>query len=132
MRDEMMAARENVVRLEKITNQRAEWNENLELACWKKRIRNDEARIQDEVKQAAKASITVRRIALQQLLEKDHEIYEKELNLLGKTFFKQRIHIAYLILRLYNCQHHLHNNSDLGIYQGHHPYHIHRYVLAVP
>lgn len=90
-RDEMMAARENVVRLEKITNQRAEWNENLELACWKKRIRNDEARIQDEVKQAAKASITVRRIALQQLLEKDHEIYEKELNLLGKTFFKQRM-----------------------------------------
>jgi hypothetical protein len=30
-------------------------------------------------------------VALKQLLEKEYEIWEKELSLKGKTFYKQRI-----------------------------------------
>lgn len=89
--DEMMADRQNVVRLEKITNQRAGWNENLEKACWNKSIQNQNKKIQEELKLAAKASLAVRRRSLQNLIEKEMAIYEKELHLQGKTFFKQRI-----------------------------------------
>ncbi|XP_056022564.1 uncharacterized protein LOC125651622 isoform X1 [Ostrea edulis] len=56
-KDEMMADRENIVRLEKNTNLRAEWNENLEKVSWNKRIQNESKRIQDEVRLAAKAAI---------------------------------------------------------------------------
>lgn len=90
-KDEMMAERENIVRLEKNTNLRAEWNENLEKVSWNKRIQNENKKIQDEVRLAAKAAIAVRRKALQQLIQKEIDMYEQELSLLGKTFFKQRI-----------------------------------------
>ncbi|XP_061174276.1 cilia- and flagella-associated protein 141-like [Saccostrea echinata] len=90
-KDEMMAGRENIVRLEKNTNLRAEWNENLEKVSWNKRIQDENKRIQDEVRLAAKAAIAVRRKALQQLIQKEMDMYEQELSLQGKTFFKQRI-----------------------------------------
>ncbi|XP_048736268.1 uncharacterized protein LOC125651622 isoform X2 [Ostrea edulis] len=90
-KDEMMADRENIVRLEKNTNLRAEWNENLEKVSWNKRIQNESKRIQDEVRLAAKAAIVVRRKALRELIEKEMEMFEQELSLQGKTFFKQRI-----------------------------------------
>ncbi|XP_033750866.1 uncharacterized protein LOC117335054 [Pecten maximus] len=90
-KDEMMADRENVVRLELKTNQRAQWNENLEQSSWKKRIREDDRKISEELRQAHKASIAVRKVALQRQLEQEHDIYEKELYKLGKTFFTQRV-----------------------------------------
>ncbi|KAL4227235.1 hypothetical protein ACF0H5_012680 [Mactra antiquata] len=89
--DEVMADRENVVRLEKQINQRAAWNENLEESSWKKRIRNEHAHVKNEMKMASKAALSVRRVALKQLLERDLEMWEKELALQGKTFYKQRI-----------------------------------------
>ncbi|XP_045189902.1 cilia- and flagella-associated protein 141-like isoform X2 [Mercenaria mercenaria] len=89
--DEVMADRENVVRLEKNVNQRAAWNENLEEASWKKRIRSEGDIIKAELRMAAKAALAVRRVALKQLLEKELEMWEKELSLQGKTFYKQRI-----------------------------------------
>ncbi|KAK3097793.1 hypothetical protein FSP39_013214, partial [Pinctada imbricata] len=76
---------------EKNTNLRAEWNENLEKASWNKRIEHENKLIKDEMRQAAKASLAVRRTALQQLIAKEKDMYEQELHLLGKTFFKQRI-----------------------------------------
>uniref|UniRef100_A0A8W8HRP4 Uncharacterized protein n=1 Tax=Magallana gigas TaxID=29159 RepID=A0A8W8HRP4_MAGGI len=81
-KDEMMAERENIVRLEKNTNLRAEWNENLEKVSWNKRIQNENKKIQDEVRLAAKAAIAVRRKALQQLIQKEIDMYEQELSLL--------------------------------------------------
>lgn len=89
--DEMMADRQNVVRLDKITNQRAGWAANLEKQCWNKSIDGQQKRIQEELLLAAKASLAVRRKALQNLIERDMEMYEQELHLKGKTFFKQRI-----------------------------------------
>lgn len=44
---------------EKNTNLRAEWNENLEKVSWNKRIQNENKKIQDEVRLAAKADIAV-------------------------------------------------------------------------
>lgn len=38
---------------------RAEWNENLEKVSWNKRIQNENKKIQDEVRLAAKAVIAV-------------------------------------------------------------------------
>ncbi|XP_060551510.1 cilia- and flagella-associated protein 141-like isoform X2 [Ruditapes philippinarum] len=89
--DEVMADRENVVRLEKNVNQRATWNEKLEESSWGKRIRSEADVIKAEMRMAAKAALSVRRVALKQLLEKEYEIWEKELSLKGKTFYKQRI-----------------------------------------
>lgn len=89
--DDRMADRQNVVRLEQITNQRAGWNANLEKSCWNKSIGYQNKKIQEELKLAAKASLAVRQRALQNLIAKEKEIYEQELILQGKTFFKQRI-----------------------------------------
>lgn len=89
--DEMMADRENVVRLEKNVNQRATWNEKLEESSWAKRIKADHEVIRAELRMASKAALAVRRVALKNLLEKELEIWEKELSLQGKTFYKQRI-----------------------------------------
>ncbi|WAR00468.1 hypothetical protein MAR_024850 [Mya arenaria] len=124
--DEIMADRENVVRLhkyndfwdslvkdvntivlkaegkadadteeacdkEKNVNQRAGWNENLEVASWKKRIQNEAEYIKSEIRMAAKASLAVRRVALKQQYERELAQWEKELALQGKTFYKQRI-----------------------------------------
>ncbi|XP_052277285.1 uncharacterized protein LOC127876248 isoform X2 [Dreissena polymorpha] len=89
--DEVMADRENVVRLELQINQRAGWNENLEVASWKKRIRNEADIVKSEMRMAAKAALAVRRVALKQLFEREFEVWEKELGLQGKTFYKQRI-----------------------------------------
>jgi len=89
--DEKMADRENVVRLEHNTNLRAKWNENLEEASWKKRINNENGMIKGELKMATKAALSVRRVALKQLFEREMEMFEQELSLLGKTFYKQRI-----------------------------------------
>lgn len=40
-------------------NQRAEWNENLEVASWKKRIRAEGDIIKAEMRMAAKAALAV-------------------------------------------------------------------------
>ncbi|KAL5004595.1 hypothetical protein ScPMuIL_018051 [Solemya velum] len=89
--DEMMADREHQVRLENGNSLRAEWNEALEESSWKKRITEENKLIQEEIRLATKASLSVRRVALQQLLCADQEKYELELHAQGKTFFKQRI-----------------------------------------
>ncbi|VDI47183.1 Hypothetical predicted protein [Mytilus galloprovincialis] len=89
--DEMMADRQNVVRLELITNQRAGWHTNLEKASWNKNIQHQDKKIQEELRLAAKASLAVRQKALQNQIARDSEKYEQELHLKGKTFFKQRI-----------------------------------------
>ncbi|XP_063435357.1 cilia- and flagella-associated protein 141-like [Mytilus trossulus] len=89
--DEMMADRQNVVRLELITNQRAGWHTNLEKASWNKNIQHQDKKIQEELRLAARASLAVRQKALQNQIARDSEKYEQELHLKGKTFFKQRI-----------------------------------------
>lgn len=48
---------------------RAEWNENLEKVSWNKRIQNENKKIQDEVRLAAKAAIAVSLIKLIQLIK---------------------------------------------------------------
>ena len=44
---------------EKNTNLRAEWNENLEEASWKKRIKQENDIIKGELRMAAKATLAV-------------------------------------------------------------------------
>lgn len=89
--DEKMADREKVVRLEKNVNLRGQWNENLESASWSKRLRNDHEIVKAEIRMCSKAALAMRRVALKQLFEKEFEMYEKELSMVGKTFYKQRI-----------------------------------------
>ncbi|KAL3866500.1 hypothetical protein ACJMK2_043793 [Sinanodonta woodiana] len=89
--DEMMAERNNLVKLENIVSQRALWNESLEQSSWTKRIKEEDKKIKEELRMAAKASLAVRRVALQNLLAKEIAQYGAELEIQGKTFFKQRI-----------------------------------------
>ncbi|KAK3592949.1 hypothetical protein CHS0354_036809 [Potamilus streckersoni] len=87
--DEMMAERDNIVRLHKygdfwdemashfshieeaamdeetrrkenIVSQRALWNESLEQSSWTKRIKEENKKIKEELRMAAKASLAVR------------------------------------------------------------------------
>ena len=44
---------------EKNVNLRAEWNENLEVASWKKRIKSENDIIRGELRMAAKATLAV-------------------------------------------------------------------------
>ncbi|XP_013411377.1 uncharacterized protein C1orf189 homolog [Lingula anatina] len=89
--DELMAAREKTVKLESEVNQRADWDEGLEAASERKRIKHSIESMQGELLLAHKATISVRREALKQQLKKDYEQYQHELNMMGKTFYVQRI-----------------------------------------
>lgn len=88
--DELMAAREGVVKSEVTTNEYSQWSENLAEASEKRRIKEKNDVLESEKKLAGKSLVEVRRAALRQQLDKEYDIYEQELNAQGKAFYFKR------------------------------------------
>jgi len=88
--DELMAARESVVKNELELNQKAFWSENLEEASDFRRVKDLAGQLKTETKFANKALVEVRRAALRQRLEREYAAYEQELHAMGKAFYFKR------------------------------------------
>ncbi|XP_071964869.1 uncharacterized protein [Antedon mediterranea] len=86
--DELMVTREAIVKSEQQTSEQAEWSEGLETSSG--RIREDIRRMKQEMQMTGKALVDVRRKSLQTLLQKEYDLYEKELQLQGKAFYFKR------------------------------------------
>merc|ERR1711963_168169 len=89
--DEEMAIKLAVADKEWDVNEKAKWAEKLEEKTGYQRAKNAMKQCEIEVKAASKASITVRRRALEVQMEKETAMYNQELCTQGKTFHKQRI-----------------------------------------
>ncbi|KAK7479663.1 hypothetical protein BaRGS_00029039 [Batillaria attramentaria] len=89
--DEMQAAKLRAADMATDINEKAKWAEKLETKVAYKRVAITLKQCKAETRQAAKASIMVRRRALELLLQKDTAGYAEELAALGKTFHKQRV-----------------------------------------
>nr|CAB3226641.1 uncharacterized protein C1orf189 homolog [Phallusia mammillata] len=90
LRDELMAERILQVTTEQDVNLKAEWAEGLEEASQMQRYRLNKQVIKHELAYASKALVAVRRAALRELLEREHNVYEQELHKLGKAFYVKR------------------------------------------
>ncbi|XP_033109516.1 uncharacterized protein LOC117110801 [Anneissia japonica] len=88
--DELIVARESIVKNEKKVNEQAEWSEGLETASGSGRVREDLVRMNHETFMTGKALVAVRRKALQTLLQKEYDMYETELQQQGKAFYFKR------------------------------------------
>ncbi|XP_041464426.1 uncharacterized protein C1orf189-like [Lytechinus variegatus] len=88
--DELMAAREGVVKNELLINQKAEWTEKLEEASAHRRLRTEKAAVKSEIAIAGKTLIAVRRAALRQLLDQEYAQFEEELRAQGNAFYFKR------------------------------------------
>ncbi|XP_067927977.1 cilia- and flagella-associated protein 141-like isoform X1 [Watersipora subatra] len=89
--NEMLEAMEKQLKWENKVNQRADWDEKLQLKTEFKRLKAGDSIIRGEMKLAGKCLVEVRRAALKKLLDEEMEQYKTELNSVGKTFHKQRI-----------------------------------------
>ena len=90
LKDELMAERILTLKQEEDINLKAEWAEGLEDASRAQRRRLDKLQTGHELKYASKAVVAVRRAALHDLLSKEHDMYEAELNKIGKAFYVKR------------------------------------------
>nr|XP_026691177.1 uncharacterized protein C1orf189 homolog [Ciona intestinalis] len=90
MKDELMAERILQVTTEKNDNLKAGWAEGLEEASQTQRYRLNKEEIKHELSYANKAVVAVRRAALRELLEREHDMYEQELHKIGKAFYIKR------------------------------------------
>ncbi|XP_077989470.1 uncharacterized protein LOC144443798 [Glandiceps talaboti] len=88
--DEVMAEREGILKHEEDVNQKAVWNENLEEASHRRKLKDNIDIMKKETKLHGKALVEVRRAALRQLLQRDSALYEQELHAQGKTFYVKR------------------------------------------
>ena len=91
LQDELLAQRILQLETESKINLKAEWSESLEEASQRKRMRQDRINAKSELSFANKALIAIRRAALRDLLEKDHDVYEKELHAMGRAFYIKRM-----------------------------------------
>ena len=89
--DEAMTEKEISVRDDMRTVLLADWVEKLDETCFKKKAKRNAEETKGELHHANKELIAVRRAQLQNLLANEQEVYEEELNSLGKTFHTQRI-----------------------------------------
>ncbi|CAK8688955.1 uncharacterized protein LOC143459478 [Clavelina lepadiformis] len=90
LKDELMAERVLQVTTEQNVNLKAEWSEGLEEASRVKKHRLNKKEMNQELSNARKALVAVRRAALRDLLESDHSMYEEELHKIGKAFYVKR------------------------------------------
>ncbi|XP_070542598.1 uncharacterized protein [Ptychodera flava] len=88
--DDTMAERQAILKHEEDVNQKAVWNENLEEASHRRRLKDNIANMKAETKLHGKALVEVRRAALKRLLDGDLAMYEQELHAQGKTFYTKR------------------------------------------
>ncbi|XP_041372611.1 uncharacterized protein LOC121385877 isoform X2 [Gigantopelta aegis] len=70
---------------------KANWFANSEKKVVSNRCKQQQVTIRDEVRQAHKAWIKVRREALKQLFEKEYMVYDKEFESMGKAFQRDRM-----------------------------------------
>ena len=91
LKDELLAEREKQLQRESDINLKSEWSESLEEASNRKRLKHDRATIKSELSLAKKSIVAVRRAALRNLLEKEHELYENELHSMGRAFYVKRV-----------------------------------------
>ncbi|XP_064620950.1 cilia- and flagella-associated protein 141-like [Lineus longissimus] len=86
---ELMANRENTVRLEQQINLKSDWDESVSRneAC---RMKYNNKISKTELKLVNTTVNAVRKAALKNLLDKEQAMYAKELQELGKTFYVQR------------------------------------------
>lgn len=91
LQDELLAQRILQLQTEAKINLKAEWSESLEEASQRKRMRQDRINAKSELSYANKALTAVRRAALRDLLERDHNEYEKELHAIGRAFYVKRV-----------------------------------------
>lgn len=89
--DELNEAVTEQLSLEQKANERAEWDEKLEMKTEAKRLKNSSVSVRSETKLAAKCLVEVRRAALKQLFATETTQYEAELSASGKTFYVQRM-----------------------------------------
>eukprot|EP00745_Piridium_sociabile_P030620 TRINITY_DN50814_c1_g2_i1.p1 TRINITY_DN50814_c1_g2~~TRINITY_DN50814_c1_g2_i1.p1 ORF type:complete len:148 (+),score=40.49 TRINITY_DN50814_c1_g2_i1:21-464(+) len=89
--DEAMAFKMSQADEDWDTSEIAKWSEKLEQKVGYKRTLQALEQQGAEVKQAATASIMVRKRALEVLLQKETDLYDSELASLGKTFHTQRV-----------------------------------------
>jgi len=90
-RDETIADRLEKERLASNTMEVARWMTNLEEASEQQRRKIEAELGKEEVKLKNKELVMVRRAQLKNLLADDAMQYEKELNVIGKSFYKKRI-----------------------------------------
>ena len=91
LKDELMAERVKQVEHEANVNLRSEWAEGLEESSYRKKIKQEKKIIKSELKFAGKSIVAVRRAALRNLLEQEHDMYEKELHSKGYAFYVKRV-----------------------------------------
>lgn len=72
-------------------NEKAKWAEKLESKVAYKQLAIQQKEINAATRQAAKASLMVRRRALELQIQHDMGGYQEELEALGKTFHAQRV-----------------------------------------
>jgi len=89
--DELIAAMEKQLNWEDKVNQRANWDEKLQLKTEYKRLKAGESIVRGEMKLASKCLVEVRKAALKKLLDEEMAQYTRELSACGKTFYKPRI-----------------------------------------
>lgn len=79
--------RVKTLREEELANSRSAWMEDLEESNLRKQIRLNTATVAEEIVQANKAVLMVRRAALYYMLKKEHNKYVDELKAMGKTLY---------------------------------------------
>jgi len=79
--------RVKTLREEELANARSAWMEDLEESNLRKQIRLNTASVAEEIVQANKAVLMVRRAALYYMLKKEHNKYVDELKAMGKTLY---------------------------------------------
>jgi len=89
--DQEQEMRESQVRLEKRINEVSEWAEKLEEAAEKRMLKIQADEISREMTLSNKALTALRRAGLRKQLEQEYSQYERELNAIGKSFYKLRV-----------------------------------------
>lgn len=89
--DELIASREKASKEDTLTNLKSEWSESLAEKSENLALKNNAELEKGELILANKAFVKVRRAALRERLEKEHQQYESELHQDGKTFYIQRM-----------------------------------------
>ncbi|KAL9967033.1 hypothetical protein ACROYT_G025189 [Oculina patagonica] len=89
--DEKIAYRTEVENTVASELERARWFSSLEEDSEKRLQRRENEIVENELKTANEEFIKVRRAQLRKLLTEENMQYEKELNAIGKAFYKKRI-----------------------------------------
>ena len=82
-----LSNRVQTLREEHLALTKSAWMENLEESNLRKQIRLNTATVAEEIVQANKSVLMVRRAALYYMLKKEHNIYVDELKAMGKTLY---------------------------------------------